>query len=156
MSNPLVANLNNLAITITQIFGVTFISFGVIIDLFAIYTFSRLQNSKKSKMSLLYKVLGIYDILALLTYTVIYTLSAYGFKLANTSDPMCKIVLVLRRTLVVCPSWTETLITFDRFRNVICPQKYKFMTKIRTLKIILGKRIPLFFKGPLGIYLKTS
>lgn len=137
----LINYLNSMVVWINKIFGSSFVPVGMVLDMFTIYTFSRATLRNNSTLSLFYMALGVYDIFALINYTLFYTLPAYGIKPINASDSACKILSVLKRTLGVCSSWTETLITFDRFRSVVYPHKFKFITNRRTLKIILGKNL---------------
>ena len=140
-TGELIANMNNLSNSINKYFGVSLAPLGIVFNLITILTFSLIRLERRSTMTVFFTALCIYDILSLSNLLIIITLPAYGIQLVNTAGIVCKIMQVLRRTLVSSPSWIQVLITFDRFRMIVCQQKFKFITDKKKLKIILGKTL---------------
>lgn len=120
--------LNNLTNSINLYFGLIGVPAGVFFNMIVILVFSRRKLRESSTMSLFYIALAIYDSLVL-AQSIIFVapLPAYGIKLFNVSDAACKVLYLIRRTIGVCSSWVQAMITFDRYQKVVCPQKYKFI-----------------------------
>lgn len=121
--------LNSLISSINLYFSTTVVPVGMFLNLITILTFSRAELRKiGANMSVFYTALAIYDLLAL-TNSILFIqlLPYYNIKLSNFSDIVCKLTYIWRRTTIQSPSIVQTFLTFDRFRGVVCPNRFKYL-----------------------------
>jgi hypothetical protein len=135
--------LNSLSNSINLYFSMIAIPIGLVLNLLTIITFSRQKLRVSSTMSVFYISLAIYDCLSLgNSILFVQMLPSLGVKIVNFSDVLCKLGNVWRKIATQCPSWVQLIMTFDRFRCVVYPRRFKFMENKRKLIALL---VSLFF-----------
>lgn len=124
-------------------FSIATIPPGIVLNILTILIFwtdTKMRKGAGTKtMWLLYISLCIYDILALLN-SLLFTqfLPSLGIDLSTYSLAACKILNVWRKTALQCPSWLQVIITFDRLRSVVFPNRFRFMSKQNVILIVLA------------------
>jgi hypothetical protein len=132
--------LRALGNSINFYFSCTVATTGVILNLFTGFMYLHSKSLRKSSrtMSLLYVSLSIYDILALFnSFLFIQLLPSININLSIINADMCRWTAIWRRTFIQTPSWHLTLITFDRFRSICCPNRFEFMENPKKLFVII-------------------
>ena len=138
-----IAYLNSLANSINLYFSMIAIPIGLVLNLLTIITFSRQKLRVSSTMSIFYISLAIYDCLSLgNSILFVQMLPSLGVKIVNFSELLCKLGNVWRKIATQCPSWVQLIMTFDRFRCVVYPHRFKFLEDKRKLIALL---VSLFF-----------
>jgi hypothetical protein len=123
-----VAKLNSLSDSINFYNSAIVIPIGILFNFLTIFTFLRPRLRKISNMSIFYVALAIYDILSLTnSILLVQLLPTLNIKLVNLSNPMCKFGNIWRKIVTQAPSWIQLIMTFDRFRCVVCPQKFRYL-----------------------------
>lgn len=121
-------------------FSIIIIPIGIVLNILTIIIFSTQKNRERniSNMNILYIALCVYDILALFN-SVLFAqlLPSLDIILINYSDILCKLLSLWRKTIIQSPSWIQVLITVDRFRSVVCYNRFTFLKKKSTLIIML-------------------
>ncbi len=122
-----IAYLTNLFDTIDYWFLVLTVPLGIVLNLVAIYVFSR-PNLNKTTMGFFYMNLSGWTA-AVLCYFFFVQNSAKTMKyeLSKLTPFGCSIYMLIRRVIREVPPWIEVLITFDRYIAVCHPTKLKFM-----------------------------
>ena len=139
MSDPkYISFLNSLADSINFYYSIIAVPIGIVLNLLTLATFLRKRIRTKSSISIFYIALSIYDIISLMN-SILYVqlLPTINVKIVNFSDVWCKIGSIWRKIATQCPSWTQFIMTFDRYRSVACPQRFKFMQDPRKLITLL-------------------
>jgi hypothetical protein len=134
-----IAYLTNLFDTVDFWFLILTVPLGVVLNLFAIYVFSR-PNLNKTTMGFFYMNLSGWTAAVLLYFFFVQN-SAKTMKYDITKyTPLgCAFYMFIRRVIREVPPWIEVLITIDRFIAVCHPTKFKFMkNKLVLLGLIFG------------------
>ena len=129
--------LINIFIEIDYWFLFINVPFGILLNLFSIYIFTRV-NLNKSTMGFYYINLSIWCIIALI-YLFFFQCSniVMNYDLSLMTDLNCKLLMFFRRILREIPVWIESLITFDRYRAVCQPNKFEFLKKKKIILLII-------------------
>lgn len=114
--------------------------FGIIGNIISIIIYSRKSFNKKTSSSMVFyfKVLAFTDIISLLQFIQYIFEPFFGFKLKDTSDFACKVLMILNYTPAATSAWIEVLIALDRMVYLNCQNRFKLLKhKTFQIKIIL-------------------
>ena len=102
----------------------------IVLDLFAIYIFSRPTVKKSTNLSFLYTCSFSIHALSVFAYIFLYRSTiVLKFDVFTYSNMSCKLSEFICRYLMVLPPWILVFIAFDRFRLIHCPSKLMFMKR---------------------------
>ena len=136
MSNQTYAQfLSKLSTDINNNFLIASSAIGIPSNLFSIFIFARLINTK-TNMGFLYVWQTVIDFLLLtLNLFVFRSQVIFGKSLSSQGEFACRFIQILRRFFTTSSSWIPVMITFDRFIFVCYGnnQRLKFMKRKRTL-----------------------
>jgi hypothetical protein len=150
--------LNNLSTSISFYFSCIVVPLLILLNILAICVFLRKKMRQKTNMSIYYISLAVMDTLAV-SQSILYMqlFPIIGINLAAMSHAACKSIMFYRRAMVQAPSWFQLAITLDRFRLVVAPNKFKWMTKKKWILILLGSTfLTLLFINVGGLFFEYS
>ncbi|CAF1056974.1 unnamed protein product [Brachionus calyciflorus] len=122
-------------------FSSTFVPTGIVFNFLTILIFQS-KSFNGSNIRIFYTALALYDNLALMNSIVfIQLLPSLDIDYALENDSSCKWLMLWRRTVIQSPSWIQVILTYDLFKQVVFPGKYK----IEKTAYLICKFISVFF-----------